>query len=55
MTKSNDKSDKSKSGSAHGAVDITDMTPNSPEHTTIPDTKYNVRDTFGLDIDWDRA
>ncbi len=27
--------------------------PNSAEHTTIPDTTFNARDTFGLDLDWE--
>lgn len=26
---------------------------NSAEYTTLPDTHYNARDLFGLDIDWD--
>jgi cobaltochelatase CobS len=33
------------------SFDVTQLTPNSGKYTTIPDTKYNVRDTFGLDID----
>jgi len=29
------------------------LTPNSALYTTIPDTTYDVRKTFGLDIDWE--
>lgn len=32
----------------HGALGA-----NSAIHTTIPDCTYSVRDTFGLDVDWD--
>lgn len=28
------------------------LTPNSPHYTTIPDARFDVRETFGLDIDW---
>ncbi len=35
------------------AFDVTSLTPNNPRHLTIPDKMYNVRKTFGLDIDWD--
>ncbi len=34
-------------------LDITQLMPNSAKHTTIPDKKINVRETFGLDIDWE--
>jgi len=34
------------------SLDITQLMANSPRHTSIPDTKYSVRDTFGLDVDW---
>ncbi len=30
-----------------------ELTPNSAEHTTLPDKKFNVRETFGIDIDWE--
>jgi cobaltochelatase CobS len=46
-------SDKESSRKKHGTYDLTQLTPNSPEHTTIPDAKYNVRETFGLDTDWE--
>jgi cobaltochelatase CobS len=32
---------------------ISAFTPNSAQYTTLPDTTYSVRDTFGLDVDWD--
>lgn len=34
------------------AFDVTSLTPNNPRHLSIPDKMYNVRETFGLDIDW---
>lgn len=33
------------------AFDVTTLTPNNPRYTSIPDKMYNVRDTFGLDVD----
>ncbi len=35
------------------SFDVTQLTGNSGKYTTIPDTKYNVKKTFGLDIDWE--
>jgi cobaltochelatase CobS len=35
------------------SFDVTQLTPNTGKYTTIPDTKYNVKKTFGLDIDWE--
>ncbi len=35
------------------SFDVTQLTPNNQKYTTIPDTKYNVRKTFGLDSDWE--
>lgn len=35
------------------AFDVTTLTPNSPRHTSIPDKMFNVKETFGLDIDWE--
>lgn len=43
---------KDKQTELHGTFDLTELTPNSAEYTTIPDTKYNVKEIFGLDIDW---
>jgi len=34
------------------SFDLTQLSPNSKKYTTIPDTSYDVRETFGLDIDW---
>jgi cobaltochelatase CobS len=34
------------------SFDLTTLTPNHPKYTSIPDRKYDVRKTFGLDIDW---
>jgi cobaltochelatase CobS len=35
------------------AFDVTNLTPNNPRHTSIPDKMYDVKKTFGLDIDWE--
>lgn len=35
------------------SFDITHIKVKEGKYTSIPDTKYNVRETFGLDIDWD--
>ncbi len=35
------------------SFDITALHPKEGKYTTIPDKKYNVRDTFELDIDWE--
>lgn len=34
------------------SFDITHLAPNNPKYTSIPDKMYNVRDTFGIDLDW---
>lgn len=34
------------------SFDITKVTQKEGKYTTIPDTKYDVRETFGLDVDW---
>lgn len=33
------------------AFDVTNLTPDSPRYTSIPDKMFDVRKTFGLDID----
>lgn len=33
--------------------DFTQLTPNDPKYSTLPDKKFNVRDVFGLDVDWE--
>jgi cobaltochelatase CobS len=35
------------------SFDITQLTANNPKYTTIPDKKFNVKKTFGLDVDWE--
>lgn len=35
------------------SFDITKVVNKEGKYTSIPDTKYNVRDVFGLDVDWD--
>lgn len=35
------------------SFDLTHLTPNHHKHTTIPDKKFNVRETFGIDCNWD--
>jgi cobaltochelatase CobS len=37
----------------HASFDITKVVNKEGKYTTIPDTKVNVRDTFGLNVDWD--
>ncbi len=34
------------------SFNITQLTPNNQKYTSIPDKMYNVRDTFGIDLDW---
>lgn len=34
------------------SFDITRVTQKEGKYTTIPDTKYDARETFGVDIDW---
>ena len=35
------------------SVDVTQLVPNNPKYTTIPDIKVKVRDVFGIDSDWE--
>lgn len=35
------------------SFDITALHPKEGKYTSIPDKKYNVKEVFGLDIDWD--
>ena len=35
------------------AFDVTNLAPNNPRNISIPDKKFNVKETFGLDIDWE--
>ena len=34
------------------AFDLTSLTSNNPRHLSIPDKVFDVRTTFGLDVDW---
>ena len=34
------------------SFDMTKVKTKEGKHTTIPDTKYDVRETFGIDVDW---
>ena len=36
----------------HASFDITKVVSKEGKYTTIPDTKYDVRNTFGIDVDW---
>jgi len=45
--------DKDKESGRGMSFSITQIKAKEGKYTTIPDTKYNVRDTFGLDIDWE--
>ncbi|MCB9991661.1 MAG: cobaltochelatase subunit CobS [Rhodospirillales bacterium] len=44
-------SDKSENG--HQAPEMASLIANSPQHTTLPDTTFNARETFDIDVDWD--
>lgn len=35
------------------SFDITNIKAKEGKYTTIPDTKYNVREVFGIDVDWE--
>ena len=37
----------------HASFDITKVVNKEGKYTTIPDTKFSVRETFGLDVDWE--
>lgn len=34
-------------------MEVARLTPNSAEYTTIPDTKFDARETFNIDLDWE--
>ncbi len=48
-----DELDKEKEAGRGMTFSITQIKAKEGKYTTIPDTKYNVRETFGLDIDWE--
>ncbi|MBL4590035.1 MAG: AAA family ATPase [Alphaproteobacteria bacterium] len=35
------------------SFDVTQLAPKNGKYTTIPDAKFSVRDTFGIDLDWE--
>lgn len=35
------------------AFDVTQLVSNNPRNLTIPDKMFNIKETFGLDIDWE--
>ncbi len=43
---------KDDNANANNSFDITKVVTKEGRHTTIPDMHYDVRETFGLDIDW---
>ena len=45
--------DKDKESERGMSFNITQIKAKKGKYTSIPDTKYNVRDTFGIDTDWD--
>ncbi|AGH98215.1 Aerobic cobaltochelatase CobS subunit [Micavibrio aeruginosavorus EPB] len=52
MTTKKTKTGTSASASTGGAYEMESLTANHPHYTTIPDAWFDVRETFGLDIDW---
>ncbi|MGH1376526.1 MAG: cobaltochelatase subunit CobS [Alphaproteobacteria bacterium] len=53
MTHTSDHLDKEKEADRGITFNITQIKAKEGKYTTIPDMKYNVRETFGIDIDWD--
>lgn len=48
-----DNLDKDKESERGMSFNITQIKAKEGKYTSIPDTKFNVRETFGLDIDWE--
>ncbi len=48
-----DKLNKDKESVMGMSFDITQLASNNAKYTTIPDTKFNVKKTFGIDCDWE--
>lgn len=48
-----DELDKDKESARGMSFNITQIKAKEGKYTSIPDRKYNVRETFGLDIDWE--
>ncbi len=53
MQNMTDNFDKDKESERGMSFSITQIKAKEGKYTSIPDTKYNVRDTFGIDIDWE--
>ncbi len=53
MSYKTDNLDKEKESERGMSFNITNIKAKEGKYTTIPDRKYNVRDTFGIDLDWD--
>lgn len=53
MTQTSDHLDKDKEADRGITFNITQIKAKEGKYTSIPDTKYNVRETFGIDIDWE--
>lgn len=48
-----DELDKEKESERGMSFNITQIKAKEGKYTSIPDTKFNVRETFGIDIDWE--
>ncbi len=53
MQNMTDNFDKEKESERSMSFSITQIKAKEGKYTSIPDTKYNVRDTFGIDVDWE--
>ncbi len=53
MSYKTDNLDKEKESERGMSFNITNIKAKEGKYTTIPDRKYNVRETFGIDLDWD--
>jgi len=53
MENTADNLDKEKESKRGMSFSITQIKAKEGKYTSIPDVKYNVRETFGLDIDWE--
>ena len=52
-TNTTDHLDKEKEAERGMSFSITQIKAKEGKYTSIPDRKYNVRETFGIDLDWD--
>ena len=53
MKNKNEDLDKNKESDRNMSFDITQVKAKEGKYTSIPDKRYNVRETFGIDVDWD--